>query len=330
MTRSVASEPEAPAMEPTATAQAEPVPSDTPPTQPALTSGRFAQELLQHQIRRLEKLQPEVLADQDPEALHQLRVTLRRLRTALLQFGPALVLPASVRERRLAAVARRTSLCRDLDVLGLRLKNQLLPRLPGEERRRLSGAIDSLERDRGKTFATLVVELRGSRYRKLLERLNTWQKRPRFTPLGQLPLLPWLVEWQAPFSSGLFLHAGWLEQDPAAEALHGLRKRIKAARYSLEIVGRWCEPPLLAWIEDLKQAQDHLGELHDLQVLIQSLTTSLNQHKPAAMPVLQAELEAQQLQHWLQWRELAERLHSEPYRTALRRQLLELGRSPLP
>ena len=88
----------------------------------SLTSGAFAQELIHRQIRRLGKLQAEVLADRDPEPLHQLRVSLRRLRTALLQFGPALELPESVSERRIAAVARRTSLCRDLDVLQLRLR----------------------------------------------------------------------------------------------------------------------------------------------------------------------------------------------------------------
>lgn len=345
MPRSTASELQAPAMEPTttiqtatiqtataqtATAAAEPGPSDRLPSPEPLTSGGFAQELIQHQLRRLEKLQPQVIADTDPEALHQLRVSLRRLRTALLQFGPALVLPASLRERRLAAVARRTSLCRDLDVLGLRLKNELVPRLPREERRRLHGAIQGLERERGQALATLVEELRGARYRKLLQRFNGWLKRPQFTPLGQLPLLPWLVEWQAPFSSGLFLHAGWLELNPAAAALHGLRKRIKTARYSLEIVGHWCDPPLLAWIEDLKQAQDLLGELHDLQVLRQLLAKQLDTRKRPDLPVLQAELEAQQLRHWLDWRELAERLHSDRSRTAIGLRMLELGRSPPP
>ena len=58
---------------------------------PALSSGAYALDLIQRQVRRLGKLQGEVLADRDPEPLHQLRVSLRRLRTALSQFGPALV-----------------------------------------------------------------------------------------------------------------------------------------------------------------------------------------------------------------------------------------------
>jgi len=295
-----------------------------------LTSGGFAQQLIHQQIRRLGKLQAEVLADGDPEPLHQMRVSLRRLRTALLQFGPALVLPEGVSGHRIAAVARRTSLCRDLDVLRLRLRQELRPRIPEAEQRCLDGVIKRLERDRSQAFKTLVKALRSCRYRTLLQRLSKWRRRPRFTPLGELPLLPWLVDWQAPFSAGLFLQPGWSELDPAAEALHGLRKRIKMARYSLEILERWCEPPLLAWIEDLRQAQDHLGELHDLQILNSNLAASIQHRKRAGLPVLQALLEAQQLQHWMQWRELAQRLHSESHRYGIQRQLLDLGRGPLP
>ncbi|MEB3325735.1 MAG: CHAD domain-containing protein [Cyanobacteriota bacterium] len=292
---------------------------------PPLSSGAFALELIQIQIRRLGKLQSEVVADRDPEPLHQLRVSLRRLRTALVQFAPALELPESVSERRIAAVARRTGLCRDLDVLGLRLREQLLPRLPDSEQLSLEGAMKRLARDRQQAFETLVEALHSPRYLKLLERLHKWQKQPRFTPLGQLPLTPWLADWQAPFSAGLFLHPGWMVEDPAAEALHGLRKQIKRARYSLESLERWCEPPLQAWVQDLRQAQDHLGELHDLQVLNQSFVEREHLRKPTAVPVLHAELKSQQQLHWLRWRELAQRLHQDSHRHTIQRQLLELG-----
>jgi len=293
---------------------------------PPLSSGAFALELIQTQIRRLGKLQAEVLADRDPEPLHQLRVSLRRLRTALAQFTPALELPESVSERRIAAVARRTSLCRDLDVLGLRIQEQLLPRLPEKEQRSLEGAIKRLGQDRSQAFATLVEALHSPRYLKLLERLNKWQKKPRFTPLGQQPLLPWLYDWQSPFSAGLFLHPGWTVEDPGAEALHALRKQIKRARYSLEHLERWCGPPVLAWIEDLRQAQDHLGELHDLQILNSSFVESEHLRKTPKMPALQAELEVQQQLHWLRWREQARRLYQDANRQSIHRELMELGR----
>jgi CHAD domain-containing protein len=61
-----------------------------------------------------------------------------------------------VSERRIAAVARRTSLCRDLDVLQLRMRDQLLPRLPNDEQRSLEGAMKRLTRDRTQAFGSLV------------------------------------------------------------------------------------------------------------------------------------------------------------------------------
>jgi CHAD domain-containing protein len=237
--------------------------ADPSPLDPGLTSGEYALDLIQRQVRRLGKLQGEVLADHDPEPLHQLRVSLRRLRTALSQFGPALVLPESVTDRRIAAVARRTGLCRDLDVLQLRLQQHLLPSLPGHEQQALEGPMKRLARDRSQAFDTLKEALHSSRYLKLLARLHKWQQRPRFTPLGQRPLAPWLYDWQAPFTAALFLHGGWTVEDPTAEALHDLRKRIKAARYALEHLENWCEPALRAWIQELRQAQEILGELFD-------------------------------------------------------------------
>jgi CHAD domain-containing protein len=290
------------------------------------TSGGYALDLIQRQVQRLGKLQGEVLADRDPEPLHQLRVSLRRLRTALSQFGPALVLPESVTDRRIAAVARRTGLCRDLDVLQLRLQQQLLPRLPADEQQALVGPMKRLARDRSQAFDTLKESLHSSRYLKLLARLHKWQQRPRYTPLGQLSLAAWLYDWQAPFTAALFLHPGWTVEDPTAEALHDLRKRIKAARYALEHLEDWCEPALKAWIQELRQAQELLGELHDLQILSHTLAGSGNTLKSHRLPVLRSELEGQQAEHWLRWRELAQRLQQDSHRRAIQRQLLELGR----
>ena len=293
---------------------------------PGLSSGGYALDLIQRQVRRLGKLQGEVLADRDPESLHQLRVSLRRLRTALTQFGPALVLPESVTDRRIAAVARRTGLCRDLDVLQLRLQEQLLPRLPGDEQQALEGPMKRLARDRSQAFDTLKEALHSSRYLKLLARLHKWQQQPRYTPLGQLPLAAWLYDWQAPFTAALSLHAGWMVEDPTAEALHDLRKRIKAARYALEPLENWCEPVLRAWIQELRQAQEILGELHDLQILSHTLAGHEGSLKSPHLPVLRSELESQQAQHWLRWRELAQRLQQDSHRRTIHRQLLELGR----
>lgn len=288
----------------------------------ALSNGCFAQQRIQAQLRRLGQLQADVLADRDPEPLHQLRVSLRRLRTALGQFGPALVLPDGVTDRRIASVARQSSLCRDLDVLRLRLTNDLLPRLPEAEQESVAAILKRLQRERARAFEAMAEALRSSRYLKLLARLHKWQKRPRFTPLGELPLQDWLSEWQEPFTAGLFLHPGWFANDPMADALHELRKRIKHARYSLETLEPWCSPELLQWIQELKQAQDHLGELHDLQVLGVTIAQEESLQKHSSLAGLRAEVDADQHSRWLRWRVQAERLTDSRQRYAIHHHLV--------
>lgn len=295
-----------------------------------LSCGQFARELIHIQVRRLGKLQADVLADRDPEPLHQLRVGLRRLRTTLGQFGAALELPDGVTERRVASVARRTGLCRDLDVLRLRLRDHILPELPAGERQALKKAMKRLGRDREQALQALQESLHSPRYLKLLARLHQWQQQPRFTPLGRQPLESWLTEWSAPCVAGLFLHPGWRETTPEAESLHDLRKRIKKARYALEPLERWCGPPLQAWIKDLRAAQDHLGELHDLQFLHQGVVENERCGRVAELPVLQAVLEEQRQRHWQGWRQLAEGLCAAPSRQALHRHLLAMGGGTVP
>lgn len=286
-----------------------------------LSNGAYALQLIQRQTRRLGKLQSAVLAGGDPEALHQLRVSLRRLRTALALFAPALELPEGVSEARLAGVARRTGLSRDLDVLAHRFESRLLPALPARERERLAPALKRLARDRKAAHGDLVETLSGGRYLKLLARLARWQRRPAYTALGELPLLAWLPDWQAPVAADLFLQPGWRAQDPRADSLHGLRKRIKAVRYALEHLEPFLDATLLAWLADLRQAQDDLGELHDLQVLERSLGEGGLRLDGQALPELLALIRRQQAISWDGWQRRAALLCSDASRRSLRHHL---------
>jgi CHAD domain-containing protein len=281
------------------------------PAAPPSRCGAYAAELIRRQTRRLGKLQPEVLADADPEPLHQLRVSLRRLRTALSQFAPALELPDGIGDRRIARVARRTGLCRDLDVLQQRLEQDLLPPLPEKEREALQPLLKHLRRDRRQAFAALEEALRGAGYLKLLARLHAWQSQPCFTPLGEEPLDLWLFEWQSQVGAGLFLHPGWCKADPTDPALHDLRKRIKGVRYALEHLEPFGTPALGAMVAELKQAQDNLGDLHDLQVLDAALAGGRSERSvEAALPALRGLIAARQQACWRGWCDLRASLRS--------------------
>ncbi len=283
----------------------------------ALSNGAHALALIQRQTRQLAALQRDVLADEDREALHRFRVSLRRLRTALDQFAPALELPQGVGSGRIAALARRTGLCRDLDVLRERLETTLLPRLEPGERQALRPALRRLRRERGLAFDAVSETLVSPRYLKLLARLGRWQQRPAFTRLGHQPLADWLHEWHLPLSGALFLDPGWQASDPRSEDLHRLRKRIKGVRYALEHLVDLLEAPAQAWIAALKQAQVLLGDLHDLQVLEACLLDRPGQRHGDSLTGLRAELERQRTEVWGQWREIAALLLLPQSRRAL-------------
>jgi CHAD domain-containing protein len=269
-----------------------------------LTNGAFAQQLIDRSTRRLVGLQAEVLDDHDPEPLHQMRVAMRRLRTALRQFGPALLLPEEVHEQAIARVARRLGRARDLDVLGQRLDERLLPQLPEAEQRALRPVRRQLRRERQLAGEQLAEVLRGGRYLKLLAQLQRWQKQPHFTPLGALPLRDWLVEWQTPELAAILAHPGWFVADLEGDLtqVHALRKQCKHARYALEplqpFTGRHCS----TWAERFRHWQDLLGELNDLEVLRQAIETQRGQPLEQGLPQLQALLQASGAQLWQQWR----------------------------
>ena len=94
------------------------------------SNGAFAVDLIGRYTHKLVALQSPVLADRDPEPLHLMRVSLRRLRSCLQQFAPALRLPRAVADPRLAKTVRRLGMARDLDVLRQRLEQDLMAELP--------------------------------------------------------------------------------------------------------------------------------------------------------------------------------------------------------
>ncbi len=298
------------------------------PNASIICTGTYALELIKIQVKRLGKLQPDVLADEDPESLHQLRVSLRRLRTILLQFMPALVLPESVDAGRIATVARRTSLARDLDVLGERLEMQLLPSLPDGEQRAMEPALKRLRRQRNQAFELLVDALRSPNYLKILARLHRWQDSPRFTRLGEQAIAYWLYELQVSFTGNLFLHRGWYAQDFRDEELHSLRKRIKGARYALENLEPWLDDMAQATIAQLKSAQGILGDLNDLRVIELILMDHKMPIKLKKLPMLRGEIKRQQQECWQNWRRHASMLQSNKFRHGFHDQLSMLTVKP--
>lgn len=293
----------------------------------ATSSGAYAAERIQEHLRHVVDLQADVVADRDPEPLHQLRVRFRRLRSTLRQFDPALVLPSSVTDGRIAKIGRRLGMARDLDVLRLRLDQDLLPLLPEPELVALKKMFKQLRRERKLAFEDLIEILHSRRYLRLLADLQGWLKRPRFTPLGAEPVQAWLPHWKLAVLADLLPHPGWRVSDPhdssGLEAVHQLRKRLKAARYGLANLRSLDADGVTDWVSRFKAMQEALGDLNDLQVLQSAISHQLDAEIDAVVPTLCGLLAESRSNAWAHWLQLSAELRTPPGRQALYAMVLE-------
>ena len=289
--------------------------------------GEHARTLIASRVARLVELQADVLADRDPEPLHQMRVCFRRLRSTLEQFSSALVLPDAAAPERIARIGRRLGLPRDLDVLRQRLEADLLPLVPEREIRQLKPLFKQLRRERRLAFEELCEALQGRRYLKLLAQLQAWLKTPQFTAMGEEPLVNWRPELTQSVLVGLTSLPGWWVTSPhgadAVADLHRLRRRIKRARYGLSNLERLDPGAFAVWISRLRRLQECLGDLNDLQLIEAALHHQLDAPADQAVPGLCSLLMEQRGAAWQRWCEQAEVLRHPQGRSEL--QALQLS-----
>ena len=282
--------------------------------------GDHAVDLIAARVQRLVALQADVLADCDPEPLHQMRVSCRQLRSTLEQFGPALELPDQLSPQRVAKFGQRLGLCRDLDVLRKRLDHQLLPFVPELEQELLQRFRRQLKRERKHAFADLKEVLHGRSYLKWLARCQAWLRLPSFSVIGLQPLGDWFPELAHSVVLNLTLLPGWQVLDPtteaSAEALHLLRRRIKRARYGFNNL-LVCEPQLQPWCERFKAMQASLGDLNDLQLLDCALAEHFEDRAAEQLPQLRVLIAEQRQIAWSSWQALAAELARPDQRSAL-------------
>lgn len=271
-----------------------------------LSNGSFARDLLHGHVSKLVQLQAPVAEGKGTEPLHQMRVTMRRLRTTLLQFEPALHLPPAINDQRLAKWVRRLGMARDLDVLRERLEDGFVPQLPQAEVKALRPVLKQLRRERQLAYGHVVEVLQSRSYLEGLAQLQGWLKQPEFSRLGHEPIRDWLLEWQGPCLASLFLHPGWQVASATGEVevLHELRRQIKQARYRLENLSALEGGNTAAWIVHLKQGQELLGEFNDLQVLQRAISDQVPGRLEQELPQLEWLLVQHQRHCWEQWRDL--------------------------
>ncbi|MBE9100814.1 CHAD domain-containing protein [Vacuolonema iberomarrocanum] len=237
-----------------------------------ISLGEYAHRVIREHYQAMVKCEKGVLADTGPEPLHQMRVSSRRLYTALSVFEGAIALPKAAGARRVRSLTRALGNLRDLDVQLQALREEYLPHLDGDEQTQLLGAIAKLERQRQKAKVKAEDTFSQSRYNNLKLSYEAWIANPRFTSLGTFPIKTVLPDLLSPLLSQSLLHPGWLISADGltvsnAEVLHDLRKACKFARYQSDFFTTFYDKEFKDWVKGLKALQDALGGLQDIQVL---------------------------------------------------------------
>lgn len=203
-----------------------------------------------------------LMAARVPEALHQARVGLRRLRSAHAVFAPLLHDETSVRlDRAVRRLARALGAARDCDVLWDRLS---------DDRRAL------LKPRRERAWRALTAALGAPATRHLLldlaewSQFGAWREAPETAALRAQPLPAFVAAALDRRLRRVRRHGHHLAELPD-EARHVLRKDAKKLRYGIEFFASLHadgaaarrRKPFLAALGDL---QDQLGALNDLAV----------------------------------------------------------------
>jgi CHAD domain-containing protein len=225
------------------------------------TSRRITGGLLRRRVATLFQNLPAAL-NGDEEALHQIRVWGRRLRIAVrLLAGKPEGRRAKRCERLLAQLTRTAGNVRDLDVL-LATLDERLRQLPARsaEQQRLRRRLLALRRRGRVRLAPALFELDIARLRRDLAELA-----PRACPdlvVVEQRLRARCTRENRKLCDGFAALGSVL--DPVA--LHGLRRRARRLRYSIEIfIAIFGGEPSAT--RPWKALQDLMGSLHDHHVL---------------------------------------------------------------
>jgi CHAD domain-containing protein len=265
------------------------------------TVGVWLHQQVGQAFRRWCKQEAGVHQGDDPEAIHQMRVAMRRLRALMGGFRQVLDLPRAT--RKVGMISRILGQARDQDVMIARLDQDYLPSLPAAEQAVLRNFTRGLRRQRQEMQRELTALLASATYQRVKEAWAKWLDHPRWHCLGDWPLAVLLPHVLVLAWGELALHPGWQVTTPEAdpELLHDLRKAIKRTRYQWELAQRTQDMGLATPLGALREAQEILGSLQDGFVLATQLGNTC--------PALHQRLLQDRAQIWATWQHLRFQLH---------------------
>jgi CHAD domain-containing protein len=258
------------------------------PIDPQDTMAEAGRKVLLHDFIKMLEHEAGSRSGEDIEDVHDMRVSTRRMRSALRIFMPYFK-GKVIRSFRasLRKVADALGAVRDLDVL---IDN--LHKYEKKHSASLQGAIALLDAQRGEARTALHKGLGRKDYHRFIlhfgEFLTTPGANARATDNGVLApnrvrhILPTLI----------YEHLGAVRAYDAAiedgdpETLHALRIEFKRLRYLTHFFEEVLGDTTGSFLKDLKAIQDHLGRMQDIRVAsdrLEDLLSELDDDNAAAL-----------------------------------------------
>ncbi|MBU2090917.1 MAG: CYTH and CHAD domain-containing protein, partial [Alphaproteobacteria bacterium] len=215
--------------------------------------------------------EPVVLAGEDPEGVHQMRVGLRRLRSFFSIMGTAFP-EAQVThfKAELKWLASELGSARDLDVFATSLLAPVGDAFPGDSGLALLGK-DTVDA-RKAAYAQVKATLEGKRYGRLMLDFSRWLAESAWTDQALSSESARLYAPARDFADGLLekryrhvLKRGRKATKGSVEDQHALRIEIKKLRYASEFFrSLYSKKKTSRYLRSLAELQEVLGHLNDV------------------------------------------------------------------
>jgi inorganic triphosphatase YgiF len=234
-------------------------------------------------LRQVSVNQPVAERGRDPEGVHQMRVGLRRLRSALRLFRAQLpVRETEALVEELRWLAGLLGSARDLDVFQRELLGPLVKERPGD--RGLAALHEAAEGARQAAYTALRRELASRRYAALVLRLGRFVDGGSFRRRGANELARPLARRLLRRRAARVQQLGARLAELSPRQLHRLRIRAKRLRYAIELLAPLFGGPAPdRAARRLAELQDVLGHLND-QATAEQLVARLRERLPEVTP----------------------------------------------
>jgi CHAD domain-containing protein len=282
-----------------------------------VTLADYIYPAIQKQYVRILTLEADVIADDDLEGVHQMRVSLRRLRSQIQAFSSILDIPKIMGEKSIGKIARVLGKVRDLDVLHHTCKTHLTS-LPESEQVHLEKVASAIAKRRRKEILKVKLMLNEREYQYFKLGMNNWLNNPQYMPTARVEIGTILPDLLLSVVGKLFLNPGWwidLELETGGDLelavsqvllihgdiLHHLRKQIKAIRYLMELFPDRYPAKYSDYLHDFKQVHQLFGNIQDNLVLDKFIRKSLDKRAPMKLPTLYDRIARNNHLNWENW-----------------------------